>query len=96
MCVMQVCCTHPRHPLPRKHYALKLVINYAAASKSASIARRYGLDCVVLRRLPKRHPNLCKLLAEFTSTVPDDMFEYLTQVRGRCISMVVLLNRERH
>jgi hypothetical protein len=79
-CRVQVRCTHPRHPNPGKHYALKLVINYANVSRSASVARRYGLDCVVLRRLPQRHPNLCKLLAEFTSAVPDEMFELLTQV----------------
>jgi hypothetical protein len=76
----QVCCTHPRHPNPRKQYALKLVINYASISRTPSIARRYGLDCVVLRNLP-RHVNLCKLLAEFISEVPDDMFEHLTPVR---------------
>jgi hypothetical protein len=75
-----VCCTHPRHPNPRKQYALKLVINYASISRTPSIARRYGLDCVVLRSLP-RHANLCKLLAEFISEVPDDMFEHLTPVR---------------
>jgi hypothetical protein len=72
-------CTHPRHPHPQKHYALKLVINYATVSRTPSIARRYGLDCVVLRHLP-RHPNLCSLLAEFISDVPDEMFELLTPV----------------
>ncbi len=78
----QVCCTHPRHPNPRKQYALKLVINYATISRTPSIARRYGLDCVVLGQLP-RHGNLCALLAEFISEVPDDMFEHLTPVRLR-------------
>jgi hypothetical protein len=78
----QVCCTHPRHPNPRKRYALKLVINYHTISSTPSIARQYGLDCVVLRSLP-RHANLCKLLAEFISEVPDDMFEHLTPVRLR-------------
>jgi hypothetical protein len=82
----QVCCTHPRHPNPRKQYALKLVINYHTISRTPSIARRYGLDCEVLRQLP-RHANLCALLAEFISEVPDDMFEHLTPVRlpvARC------------
>ncbi len=73
-------CVHARHPNPHKQYALKLVVNYAALSKSRDIARRYGLDCVVLRRLPDGHANLCKLLAEFTSAVPDEMFEHLTPV----------------
>jgi hypothetical protein len=84
MCVgchrRQVCCTHPRHPNPRKQYALKLIINYDSISKTRSIARRYGLDCLVLQQLPP-HVNLCKLLTEFTSTVPDDMFERMTPVR---------------
>jgi hypothetical protein len=75
----QVCCTHPRHPQPHKQYALKLAINYEAAYRTPSIERLYGGDCVVLRRLP-RHANLCSLLAEFTSTVPDDMFTRLTKV----------------
>jgi hypothetical protein len=82
----QVRCTHPRHPFPHKHYALKMAINYANVSRSTSIARRYGFDCVVLRRL-RRHANLCSLLAEFTSAVPDDMFERMTPVRpsrARC------------
>ncbi len=80
LCDEQVTCTHPRHPNPRKHYALKLVINYASASRTPSVARRYGLDCVVLRWLP-RHANVCSLLAEFTSAVPDEMFDRLTPVR---------------
>ncbi len=75
----QVCCTHPRHPNPRKQYALKLVINYATASRTPSIARLYGLDCEVLKKLP-RHANMCALLGEFISEVSDDMFEHLTPV----------------
>ena len=83
-----MCCTHPRHPNPRKQYALKLVINYASISSTPSIARRYGLDCVVLRQLP-RHTNLCALLAEFISEVPDDMFEHLTPVRLRVVCCTI-------
>jgi hypothetical protein len=83
---VQVRCVHPRHPNPHKQYALKLVVNYAALSKSHDIARRYGLDCLVLRKLPQRHPNLCKLLAEFPSAVPDEMFEHLTPV-PRCLAV---------
>jgi hypothetical protein len=60
---------------------MKLVVNYWALSQSRDIARRYGLDCHVLQKLPQRHPNLCKLLAEFTSAVPDEMFDHLTPVR---------------
>jgi hypothetical protein len=77
---VQVRCVHPRHPNPHKQYALKLVVNYATLSKSRDVARRYGLDCIVLRKLPQRHTNLCSLLAEFTSAVPDEMFEHLTPV----------------
>ncbi len=80
VCV-QVRCVHPRHPNPHKQYAMKLVVNYWALSQSRDIARRYGLDCHVLQKLPQRHPNLCKLLAEFTSAVPDEMFDHLTPVR---------------
>jgi hypothetical protein len=83
-----VCCTHPRHPSPRKQYALKLAINYAAAYRRSSIERLYGGDCVVLQRLP-RHANLCSLLAEFTSTVPDDMFAHLTPVPWNCSVFVL-------
>jgi hypothetical protein len=73
---------HPRHPLPDKTYALKLVINYDAISKTPAIAREHGLECDVLRRLP-HHASVCALLAEFVSAVPYDMFEILTPVRGR-------------
>ncbi len=76
----QVCCTHPRHPNPRKQYALKLIINYATLSDERDIAERCGRDGIVLRILP-RHTNLCAVLAEFISDVPDEMFEYLTPVR---------------
>jgi hypothetical protein len=76
----QVCCTHPRHPNPRKQYALKLIINYATLSDARDIAERCGRDGIVLRILP-RHTNLCAVLAEFISEVPDEMFEYLTPVR---------------
>jgi hypothetical protein len=35
----------------------------------------------------QRHPNLCKLLAEFTSAVPDEMFEQPTPVpRGLAVA----------
>ncbi len=78
--MLQVHCTHPRHPNPHKHYALKLVLNYEALSRSREIARRCGLDCVMLRQLP-RHRNLCSLVAEFVSDVPQEMFEHLTPVR---------------
>jgi hypothetical protein len=80
--MVQVRCTHPRHPFPRKQYALKLVINYDGVSRTPSIARRYGVDCLTLRRL-RRHTNLCVLLAEFISAVPDEMFERLTPVQIR-------------
>ncbi len=83
-------CTHPQHPNRHKQYALKLVTNYGTLSRSRDIARRYGLDCVVLRRLPQHHPNLCKLLAEFTSAVPDEMFEHLTPVPRELFAAVLL------
>jgi hypothetical protein len=79
MWLRQVRCVHPRHPFPNKAYALKLVINYHTISRAPAIAREYGLDCDVLRRLP-RHANVCALLAEFVSAVPDDMFRCLTPV----------------
>jgi hypothetical protein len=79
----QVVCTHPRHPMPRKQYALKLAINYATAFRTRSIERLYDRDSVMLRRLPQCHPNLDSLLVEFTSTVPDDMLTHLTPVSCR-------------
>jgi hypothetical protein len=81
---VQVCCTYPRHPNPHKVYALKLMFNYATLSDAGNIARRYGLESLVLRRLP-RHPNLCAIVAEFVSILPDEMFEPLTPVFD-CVS----------
>jgi hypothetical protein len=86
-------CSHPDHPFPRKLYALKLLINYASETRSASLEQLYGGECLVLRRLP-RHPNLCSLIAEFTSDVPDEMFEHLTPVTIRaCIRASSLTRR---
>jgi hypothetical protein len=75
----QVRCKHPRHPSPDKAYALRLVVNYDAIATSRDVAREYGLDCDVLRRLP-HHANVCSLLAEFKSTVPYCMHEHLCAV----------------
>ena len=85
----QVRCKHPRHPSPNKAYALRLVVNYDAISTSRDVARRYGLDCDVLRLLP-RHANVCSLLAEFKSTVPYCMHEHLSPV---CDSACVCVRR---
>jgi hypothetical protein len=91
-CVLcQVRCTHPRHPLPRKQYALKLAINYDGRSWAPSIERLYGGDSRVLRRLPVGHPNLCSLLAEFVGAVPDDIFAELRRVRWIAVEPRVVL-----
>ncbi len=93
-CVLcQVRCTHPRHPLPRKQYALKLAINKDAVSRTAWVERLYGGDSRVLLQLrPLGHPNLCSLLAEFVGAVPDDMLMRLEPVRW----IAVATGSERH
>ncbi len=87
----QVACTHPRHPSPRKQYALKLVINRGMTCDPREVSRRYGTEGVIVRRLPQ-HDNLCPMLAEFVSAVPADILDRLTPVR-LLLSAVSLVNR---
>ena len=72
-------CTHPRHPFPNKHYALKMVFNYGGLT-SGGIRSRFEAEFDLFGSLGG-HARLVKFWGSFVDAIPDVIADMLPEDR---------------